>query len=106
MPVTLFSFKKNTDGTIMFHGFLAPSDKVAEKMEKAHAAICPHFGPALAKGETIEQLVDVDTLPEFDEDSIGEWLDEMFGLEDEEEDAEEEDAEEQDQEEENEPEPE
>jgi len=83
MPVVLFSFKKTPDGRIMFHGFFAPNEITAEKMEHGHAMICPQFGPALKAGDTIEQVIEVDEIPEFDELSIGEWLDEMFGLEDE-----------------------
>jgi hypothetical protein len=93
MPVVLFSFKKTPDGGVMFHGFFAPNERAAEKKEQGHAVICPQFGPALKAGETIEQLIDVDEIPEFDEESIGAWLDEQFGLEDEDEEEEEDDDE-------------
>lgn len=73
MPVVLYSFRKTVDG-IMFHGFMAPNSKIAEKMERAHAAICPQFGPALEKEETIEVEFEADELPEFDEESLEEFL--------------------------------
>jgi hypothetical protein len=74
MPIVLYSFRKTTDG-IMFHGFMAPNAKAAEKMELAHAAICPVFGPALQAEQTIEIEVEESELPEFDEESLEEFLD-------------------------------
>lgn len=85
MPSCLISFKKASDG-ILFHGFLSPNEKTSEKMQSGHAAICPQYGPALKNGETFDFTVDVDELPEFDEESLGEWIDEMFGLEGDDED--------------------
>jgi hypothetical protein len=89
MPTVLYSFRKTPDG-IMFHGFMAANPAKAEKMENAHAAICPQFGPALAAEQTIEIEVDVDDLPEFDEASLEDFLE----LDDEEEEEPEEEAEE------------
>jgi hypothetical protein len=86
MPTALISFKKTSDGHILFHGFLAPSENVAEKMQKSHADICPQYGPALKASETFDFSIDVDELPEFDEGSLGEWIDEMFGLDGDDED--------------------
>jgi len=83
MPVLLLSFKKNSNGHIMFHGFLAPNEREAGKDLEAHASVCPQFGPAHREGKTIEQAIDIDSLPEFDEESIGEFCDDLFGLEDE-----------------------
>lgn len=94
MPTALISFKKTSDGHILFHGFLAPSDSVAEKMQKAHADICPQYGPALKNDETFDFSIDVDELPQFDEESLADWIDEIFGLEGDEEDGEEEGEEE------------
>lgn len=73
----------------MFHGFLAPNDARAERSLNAHAAICPQFGPAHLEGETIDRTIEVESIPEFDEESIDDWIDDMFGLEDEEDDEEE-----------------
>jgi len=98
MPIILLSFKKTTSGRIMFHGFLAPNERDAEKELEGHAAICPQFGPAHRAGQTIDQAIEIDELPEFDEDSIAEFCDDLFGLEgeDEEEVDGEEDGEEDD----------
>jgi hypothetical protein len=89
MPTVLLSFKKTASGRVMFHGFTAPGDAGAEKDLEGHAAICPQFGPAHRNGETIDRVIEVDELPEFDEESIDDWIDEMFGLESDEEDEEE-----------------
>jgi hypothetical protein len=75
MPIALYSFRKTSDGLIMFHGFLAPNAKAAAKMEQAHAAVCPQFGPALAAEQTIEIEVELDELPEFEDSSLEEFLD-------------------------------
>jgi len=96
MPVMLLSFKKGRNGHIMFHGFLAPSEREAEKDLKAHAEICPQFGPAHRAGETIDEVVELDTLPDpddFSEDTIGEFVDDLFGLEVDEDEQEEEEPE-------------
>jgi hypothetical protein len=85
MPTVLLSFKKTASGRVMFHGFTAPSDAGAEKDLEGHAAICPQFGPAHRNGETIDRVIEVDYLPEFDEESIDDWIDEMFGLDEDEE---------------------
>lgn len=81
MPTVLISFKKSPSGHIMFHGFTGPSDSVTEKEQTGHGSICPQYGPALKKGETIDFSIDVDELPEFDEESLADWIDELFGIE-------------------------
>lgn len=81
----LLSFKKTSTGRVMFHGFLAGGERDAEKDLEGHAGVCPQFGPAHRNGETIDVAVDVDELPEFDEESIQDWIDELLGIEDEEE---------------------
>ena len=82
MPVMLLSFKKTTSGRIMLLGFLAGGERDAEKDLEAYAAACPQFGAAHKAGETFDQAIEVDELPEFDEDSIAEFCDGLFGLED------------------------
>lgn len=84
MPTLLLSFKRNSDSEILIHGMLAPNAGRSEKMMEQHANVCPKFGPAVRAGETIEQEIEVDTIPDFDEVSIGEWLDELLGLEEDE----------------------
>lgn len=81
MPIMLLSFKKvpGTSG-ILLHGFLAPNESTAEKMEKAHADVCPSFGPVFRAGETIEHVIEVEEIPAFDETAIEEWIEDMFSL--------------------------
>jgi len=90
MPTLLLSFKRLSDSRILIHGVLAPNDTAAEKELEGHARACPQFGPAFKAQQTIEQTIEIDTIPVFDEESIGEWVDEMFGLEGGEEDEDEE----------------
>jgi hypothetical protein len=90
MPTLLLSFKKTSNGRVMFHGFTAPTDREAEKDLAGHAAACPEFGPAHRAGETIDVLMEIDSLPKFDESAIEEWIDELVGAEGEEDEDEEE----------------
>lgn len=98
MAIVLYSFKKTSSGLIMFHGFMAPNAARAEKELQGHAGVCPQFGPAHREGQTIDIEVEVDDLPEFDEQSIEEFL-ELDG-DDEEEDEDDDEDEEEDEEEE------
>jgi hypothetical protein len=94
LPILLISFKKVPgSGGLILHGFLAANEAAAEKMQQAHAAICPQYGPALDQGNTIDSSIEVDEIPEFDGDAIDRWLDDMFSLEDEEDGDEPEDGE-------------
>lgn len=95
MPAAIYSFKIDSDGEIrVLHVFFGKTEADAEANLKSHADVCPKFGPAYKKKETVEIPVDLDTLPEGDEDAIGEWLDELMGLEpDEEDDSEDEEEE-------------
>ena len=79
MATALFSFKKLSNGRVMFHGFLAPSQATAEADMKAHAEGCPDFGPAFRADQTIEIVQEVESLPDFDGDDLEEWLAEYFG---------------------------
>src|SRR5713101_3108837 len=99
MPTALYSFKIDTDGEIrVAHVFFGKDEDAATANLKAHADICPKFGPAYKNKETVEIPVDVDDLPEGDEEAIGEWLDDLLDLEDddEEDDKEEEEDDEED----------
>jgi len=78
MPTLLLSFKRNSDSEILIHGALAPNETRSEKMMEQHASDCPKFGPAFRADETIQVLVDVDEIPDFDQESIEDWLDDIF----------------------------
>lgn len=87
MPAAIYSFKIDADGEIrVLHVFFGKNDKEAEANLKSHADVCPKFGPAYKKNETVEIPVELDTLPEGNEDELGEWLDDVMGLEPDEED--------------------
>src|SRR5256885_7048652 len=88
MPTLLLSFKRLSDSEILIHGTLAPNAARASKMMEDHAGICPKFGPARKAGETIEEEIDVDAIPEFEAEAIGEWLDVEFGFGDDDEEEE------------------
>ena len=74
MPIIRYSFKR-TNGHIIGHLFMAANEGAVDADQDAHARICPSYGPALEKDETIDIDVEVDTLPEFDEESLEEFLD-------------------------------
>lgn len=88
MPTALYSFKIDSDGQIrVAHVFFGKTEAEAQSNLKSHADVCPKFGPAFKHKETVEIPVDIDEIPEGDEDAIQDWLDDMLDLEsDEEED--------------------
>jgi hypothetical protein len=95
MPVARYSAKIDSDGRVrVIHIFLGANEGMVEDLQKKHADGCKAYGPALKEENTIDIDVDVDTLPEADEESLTEFLeldpeDELDG-DDEEEDEEEE----------------
>ncbi len=94
MPTAIFSFKIDSDKVSVAHIFFGEDDAEAEASLKAHAEICPKFGPAYRGGKTVEIPVDMTELPPVDPDELQDWLDDEFLGEDEEESDEEEDEEE------------
>jgi hypothetical protein len=87
MATALYSFKLDKDGKIrVAHVFFGEDDAEAEANLIAHANICPRFGPAFKNKETVEIPVEIDEMPEGDEDALQEWLDDMLDLDDEEDD--------------------
>jgi hypothetical protein len=82
MAIALHSFKIDPDGEIRIcHTFYGETETEAEGFQKAHAKDCPHYGPALALGKTIDITEEIDELPVPDEGALLELL----GFEDEEE---------------------
>jgi hypothetical protein len=80
MATVLFSFKKLSNGRVMFHGTMADTKATAEADLKTHASGCPDFGPAFRANETIEFAREVAYLPAFDGYAIEDWLDEELGV--------------------------
>jgi hypothetical protein len=85
VAIAIHSFKLDNDGKIRIaHTFFGHTKAQAESVQKDHARDCPHYGPALAKGETIDIVEVLDALPEGDEEELLEFL----GLADEDEETE------------------
>jgi hypothetical protein len=75
MAIAIHSFKLDADGEIRIqHTFFGATKRDAESVRKDHARDCPHYGPALAKGETIDIVEELDALPEADEEELLEFL--------------------------------
>jgi len=89
MVTALYSFKVDDDGKVRIgHVFFGANEPAARKVLEEHAEICPKFGPAHRRGDTIELLEQLDDAPEANEESLKEFL----GFdEDEEDDVEEDD---------------
>lgn len=99
MPVALVSAKIDDDKRVrVLHVFLAPNQQEAEELQKKHGRGCLAYGPALEAEKTIDEIYDVDELPEADEESIAEFL-ASFGDEEEDEDDDGEEDEEEEEEE-------
>lgn len=91
MPIALHSFKIDDDKHIRIcHTFYGETEAEAKQHQRDHARDCPHYGPALAAGRTIDIVEEIDALPEPDEESLLELL----GFDDEDLDEEEEEDEE------------
>lgn len=87
MPVALHSFKVDDDGEVRIcHTFYGKNSAQALQAQRDHAKDCPHYGPALKKGDTIDIEEEIDLMPMADEEELVDFL----GLNDEEEDDEDE----------------
>jgi hypothetical protein len=87
MATALYSFKVDDDGKVRIgHIFFGATEAAARKVLEEHAEICPKFGPAHRRGDTIEVTEELYALPEANEESLSEFLD----LEDDEDEEEEE----------------
>ena len=84
MALALHSFSVDENGQVsMSHTFYGATQAIAEKRQKAHAADCPHYGPALRGGHTIDIPEEIEELPAATEEELLEFLE--LGEEDEEE---------------------
>ncbi len=93
MPTELNSFIKEPGrgGKILVrHCFYGETAEEAEKWKRHHLESCEYFRAAEKEGRTIDIPVEVDELPEFDEEALEEFLE----LDDEDEDEEDEEEEE------------
>lgn len=97
MPLARYSAKIDSDGQVrVIHIFLGASVSALEDAQQKHADGCKAYGPAFEEEKTIDIDVDVDELPEADEESLLEFLEidpvaelEAAGEDDDEEDDEE-----------------
>lgn len=88
MPIAIHSFKIDEDEQIrMCHVFYGATKRQAEDIQKDHARDCPHYGPALARGEVIDIVEEIDELPEPETEALLEFLELGEDEEDEEEDG-------------------
>jgi hypothetical protein len=75
MALARYSAKIDSDGRVrVIHIFLGANEGMVDDLQEKHADGCKAYGPALAEENTIDIDVDVDTLPEADEESIAEFL--------------------------------
>lgn len=75
MAFAIHSFKLDSDGHIRIaHTFFGHTKAQAQTVQRDHARDCPHYGPALAKGETIDIEEELDALPEADEEELLDFL--------------------------------
>lgn len=69
MPIALTVDKLETDGTIRVrHTFFGETLEECEKLRDKHAGGCAAFGPALEREEVIEEVEDIEEIPEWDQD--------------------------------------
>ena len=98
MPIELNSFikEKTSDRILVRHSFYGRNAAEAEKFKQHHLASCEYYRAAEKEGRTLDVSVEIDDLPEFDEQALEEFLDidEDEDLEDDDTGDEEEDEEE------------
>lgn len=76
MPVARYSAKIDSDGRVrVIHVFLGANEDMVDDLQQKHADGCKAYGPALEEDKTIDIDMDVDELPEADEESIATFLD-------------------------------
>jgi hypothetical protein len=80
MATALFSFKIDNDKVSVLHVFFGEDDAKAEANLKAHADVCPKFGPAYRGGKTVQIETEITELPPADPDELAEWLDDEFNF--------------------------
>jgi hypothetical protein len=68
MAISLTVDKLEPDGTIRVrHTFFGETLKECETLRDAHGAGCKAFGPALAAETVIEEVEEIDEIPEWEE---------------------------------------
>lgn len=71
MPIALHSFKIDDDEEIRIcHTFYGLTETESRQLQRDHARDCPHYGPALAKGKTIDIVEEIDELPTAEENAL------------------------------------
>lgn len=77
MPIELNSFikEKTSDRILVRHSFYGRNAEEAEKFKQHHLASCEYYRAAEKEGRTIDVAVEIDDLPEFDEQALEEFLD-------------------------------
>jgi hypothetical protein len=79
MPIAIISLKKEAGGKVrLIHIALGETKKAAEQELEQHAGVCPAFGPAFREDKTLEFPVDVEEMPEGNDDDLEEWLKEFL----------------------------
>jgi hypothetical protein len=76
MAVALYSFKIDPDGEIrVAHIFFGDTPEAAWDNLKAHADVCPKFGPAYREDQTREVLSEIAEIPTPEPESLDRFLD-------------------------------
>jgi hypothetical protein len=84
MAIAIYSSKPGKHGCVgVTHVFFGEDEEAAWAALEAHAAICPKFGPAYESSETIEIVVEIDIIPEFDSNDLQDFFDIPYDEEDE-----------------------
>jgi hypothetical protein len=69
MPISLTVDKLESDGTIRVrHVFFGDTLAECEKLRDKHGAGCAAFGPALERNTVIEEIEEIDEIPEWEDD--------------------------------------
>lgn len=68
MAFVLHVDKLEDDGTIRVrHSFYGDSEEECQELRDAHADGCKSLGPALKQDRTIEEIAEIDEMPEWED---------------------------------------
>jgi len=75
MALARYSAKIDSDNRVrVIHIFVGDSESAVDAAQQKHADGCKAYGPAVKEEKTIDIDVEVDDLPEGDEESLLEFL--------------------------------
>jgi hypothetical protein len=82
MAIAIYSSKPGKHGRVsLTHVAFGEDEDEAWANLEAHADQCPQFGAAYQASETIESVVEIDEIPEFEDAALDDFFDNEYDAE-------------------------